>query len=680
MISCSVLAAGLLAAGNAGATPPVPMVWQFNGYSLSRKQYLKDIDFIKANTLVDLLAVAPVDHVNPEDSDQFHDAFKEMVVYAKAKGIRVVLRNQHSMKGFFNASVDGGDAGTYVIEDQSEAQGIAYESETTLDADGFASVTETAKWGRNKIRPLRNELLAVYAFDKVGEGFHAPGSVRDITRLARVVSRTATMQTVEIAGGAALAGKSVYVLTAQYFNAVDQFGGAVTRYHAKIMDSLADVPLAGMYLDETGYMCLDTSGVGKAKAPPWRGRFYSAAQSDWWRKTRRIDLKRLLFEMRYAPRDDESVRIRAINNYMETMRTRPCRSEREMVCHQKKVWGEDVFLACHSTFHNHLDEDEVWHTGCDWWDVPRDFGFTDEYTDYPTRMGVLFGAKEPFLLHMYYSKKATNYYNQIVGLLPFKGREFHHAYNDDVWGKGFKGDDMEFLENIRKFDEEGRRLAPLQANVMPRMDGLVVFGMPAIFNWYPDAKARNIWDIDGSLRVQEKANELWELGYRVALVPDSKIEQGVLRLENGKFVYNGRAFTHCVFLYPKYSKRCVYDFLNAASAARIPLAVVGRADIDFEAQPVSFCGLHYDVWSPKIVEAIGMRKSAIPGGCVYDDGSYCLVSDALITGRSTQFDFVLDGVRHVGSHTGVYFWRSGKTAYATPGWENAAVPLTAGGR
>ncbi|MBQ0031453.1 MAG: hypothetical protein KBT68_01485 [bacterium] len=665
MICCSMLAAGLLAAGTACATPPVPMVWQFNAETLKRKQYLKDIDFIEANTLVDLLAVAPVDHVNPEDPDQFHDAFKEMVEYARAKGIRVVLRQQPNMKGFFNASVDGGDAGTYVIEDQSEAQGIAYESEATLDAEGFASVTETAKWGRNKIRPLRNELLAVYAFEKVGEGFHAPGSVVDVTSRARVVSRTSSMQTIEIDGGAALAGKSVYVLTAQYFNSVDQFGGAMARYQAKIMDSLADVPLAGLYLDETGYMLLNTSGVGAGKAPPWRGRFYSAAQADWWRTNRKVDLKRLLFEMRYAPQGDEGVRIRAINDYMEVMRTQPCRSEREMVRHQKRVWGEDVFLACHSTFHNYLGDDEVWHTGCDWWDVPRDFGFTDEGIDYPTRMGVLFGAKEPFLLHMFYSKNAADYYHQIVRLLPFKGREFHHAYNDDVWGKGFKGNDMEFLGNIRRFDEEGRRLNALQANVMPRMDGLVVFGMPALCNWYPDAKARNRWDIDGSLRIQEKADELWKLGYRVALVPDSKIEQGVLRLENGKFIYNGRPFSHCVFLCPKYSKRCVYDFLNAASDAKMPLAVVGRADIDFKAQPASFRGLHYDVWSPKVAEAIGMRKSAIPGGCVYDDGSFCLVSDALVTGGRTQFDFVLDGVRHAGSHTGVYFWRGGKVAYAT---------------
>jgi len=272
----SLVAAAVFSSA-AGTMPPVAMTWQFNAESLKRRQYLKDIDFIKANTLVDLLSVAPVDQVNPEDRDQFHDAFKELVEYAKTKGIRVILRQQPGMKGFFNAGVDGGDAGTYVLEDQSEAQGIALESEAELDANGFATVTETAKWGRNKIRPLRNELLAVYAFEKAGEGFYRPSTLRDLTSRCRIVARTSTAQTVEIDAGAACAGQSVYVLTAQYFNSVDQFGGAMVRYQAKVMDALADVPLAGLCQDETGYVHLDVSGIGSGKAPPWRGRFYSDA-------------------------------------------------------------------------------------------------------------------------------------------------------------------------------------------------------------------------------------------------------------------------------------------------------------------------------------------------------------------------------------------------------------------
>ena len=666
---------GLLVAVGFGLLPseaaevPVPMVWQFNAGSLKGRQYLKDIDFIKANTLVDVLAVAPVGQVNPEDPDQFHDAFKELVEYAKAKGIRVVLRGEPNMKGFFNASVDGGDAGTYVIENQNEAQGIAYEDEIPLDANGCASVTVTAKWGRNKLRPLRNELLAVYAFEKSGAGFHVPGSVTDITARARIVSRTSTAQAIEIDGGASLAGKTAYVLTAQYFNAYDLFGGAGYRFQAKIMDSLADVPLAGYYLDESGYMALNTSGVSARKEPPWRGRFYSRAQADWWRTTHGVDLKRLLFEMRYAPADDEGVRIRAINRYMEAMRRQPCETERRIVAHQKKLWGEDVFLACHSTFHNTLDGDEVWHTGCDWWDVPRDFGFTDEHLDYPTRMGVLLGARKPFLLHMFYSMRADDYYDQIVGLLPFNGREFHHAYNDDVWGKGFKGNDLPFLENIRKLDAAAKRLNDFQAKSFPRIDLLVVFGTAALFNWYPDVGARNLWDINGSLNIQGNAQAFWNAGYRCALVPDTKIEDGVLTFRDGAFVYNGHKVRHCIYLYPKYAKKGVYAFLNSAADAQASLAVVGRADVDFDAEKAEFRGRRYDGCSTAIAEKLGVPKSAIPGGCVYEDGSFVLASRGILDGKPTDFDFTVDGVRYTGRHTGLLAHRKGEPVVATPGYE-----------
>ena len=53
----------LAAAADTDVDVPVPMVWQFDDKSLVRKQYLRDIDFISENTLVDLLAVAPVGRV-----------------------------------------------------------------------------------------------------------------------------------------------------------------------------------------------------------------------------------------------------------------------------------------------------------------------------------------------------------------------------------------------------------------------------------------------------------------------------------------------------------------------------------------------------------------------------------------------------------------------------------------
>lgn len=660
MILCGVT--GLIFAGEV----PKALVWQFNDRSLSRRQYLKDIDFISRNIDVDVLAIAPLENVNVEDSGQFHDAFKELVEYASSKSIRVVLRQEPGMSGFFNASVDGSDEGTFVIADQTEAQGVAYDDETVLDDEGFAEVKVSAKWARNKLRPLRNELLRVYAFDRTGAGFYRPGSLTDITGKARVVARTSRAQTIEIEAGTEYAGKNVFVLTCQYFNYRDLFGGAFARQQKKIMDSLRDVPLAGFYLDESGYMVLDSRRIRRGETSPWRGRFYSAAMEREWRSKHGTDLVRTLFDMRYAPEGDDRARIRAINLYMETMRMKPLEVERELVAYQKRIWGDDVFLACHSTFHNKLDGDEVWHTGCDWWDVPRDFGFTDERTDYPTRMGVLLSSKKSMLLHMYYSKNAEDYYREMIGMAPFNGRVFQHAYNDGVWGLGFNETETTFLPDIRKLTRVISSLDTFQ-NVCPRLDLLVVFGTAAQFNWYPDHDARNKWDVDGSLGIQNKMRALWEAGYRCALIPDTMITDGRLGISDGRFVFNGHEFRHCLFLYPKYAKKEVYGFLNRAAAEGMSLAVAGRADIDFDADPVRFRGKAYESYSDSILVDMGVPKTGIKGGAVLSDGSFALASRGIIDGSVTEFGFDVDGVRYTGSHTGLLAYRKGGAMFGTEG-------------
>jgi len=83
------------------------------------------------------------------------------------------------------------------------------------------------------------------------------------------------------------------------------------------------------------------------------------------------------------------------------------------------------------------------------------------------------------------------------------------------------------------------------------------------------------------------------------------------------------------------------------------------ADLDYlkantEAEPASFGGLRSDDFDVSLAERIGCPKSAIPGGCVYDDGSFCLVSEAAVTGQPTAFDVTVDGRRFRGTHTGVF--------------------------
>lgn len=634
---------------------PNAMQWQFNDQSLKRKQYLKDLDFIKEHTDVNMINIATVHGAVPEGNKQFHDDLMELVEYAHKLGIGIVLRNTH-VKGFFNDE-------PHIIEDQRNAQGLVYDSEGVLDHEGYFTATQVARWARPKLKPLWNRVVKAYVFEKTGEGFYMDGTLEDVTDRIRVICSESNSITVEADLGAKYAGKTIFIMTVQYFNWYDCYGDAMFRQHKATMDMFADIPLDGYCMDEAGYMVLDSSKSHEER--DWF-RMYSAAQRDYYENSLGIDLDRLLFDMRYAPENDEGVRIRAINRYFEEHQKQPVRIEWEVAEYEKKLWGENVFLTCHNTFHNNLLTDEVWKTGCRWWDLPRDFGHTDENITFPVRMGVSLAAPEPICIDMYYHKEQQPYYDHIIEGAPFNCREFHHSYNDDVWGQGFK--DINFLKNIRTLDRQVARLNEFQTE-RPKLDLLIIFGAAAQFNWYPDYAARNRWDIDYTMKVLEKCDAIWKAGYRCALVPDYAIEDGRITLENEKICFNGYPFTHCLFLYPKYAKKQTYELLNQAGSNGVNIATVGRADIDFDAESASLSVANYAEFDMSVLEKMNCAKSAIPNGCIYRDGSFSLVSHGLLTGEATAFEFEINGTRFTGQYTGLLAYREGKFAFATEGSE-----------
>jgi len=677
---CVAVLTGLSAVAGDAFRLPVPIVWQVDSGTLSRRQYVRDIDYLRANTIADVLQLAPVEGVMPEDSDQFHDPVKELVEYARSKGFRAILRTSPSTKGFFSLGAHPGKNGIpingplpCVIEDQSKAQALTVDVEGALDAEGFVALESTAKWNRDKVMPLYVKPLRAWVFDPVGGDAYRVGSLEDVTKRVRIVYRDNRTVKVEIDLGAKYAGKRVFLLAAHYFNSYELYEGA-DAWFRKLFDSLADVPLSGAAQDETGYMSVNAWG-GSA----FRGRFWSDAAERHWRDALGTDYARLLFDMRRAPDDDRGIRVRAVNRYWDEFRRVPVECERKVAEYQM-AHHVDPFLACHATYHNSLDSDDIVKNACGYWSIPRDYGFTDESTIWPIRLGVLAASREKFGYNMFYSKDPEKVYRNIVECAPFKFREFHHAYNDGKWGLAYR--EEPFVSNVRRLDEEIAKLDAFQKGVMPRMDVLVVFGEFAHFNWLPDGeKARSRWDVNGSLHVMDKATEIWNAGYRCALMPDRLIEEGRITFKDGKFlVHPGRAwaskepdspvaFDKCIFLYPRYAKKATWEFLNGAAAEGASLAVVGPADRDFDNAAVSFKGRRHDAWSIEVLETLGCAKSAIPGGAVYDDGSFALVSRGIIDGKPTAFDFVLDGVRYHGRHTGILACRGGKSAVMTPGGE-----------
>lgn len=649
---------------------PNAIYWFFTADTIRDKNYIKAVDYVKNNTEFDFMCVIMQAGVVREDFDQCHDMMAELVTYAHARGIGIGLTLSAS-RGFYNPGFDPnvawekGQLELFSIAHPENAQALVQEQEIVLDEEGKATFEHHEYGARSKVRPLYNKLIKLYAFYKTGEGFYKRTSLCDITKCAQIIQSRTHMMEVEINAGIENSGKTVYAMVAQYYNWPELFGASDWEERKALMDIYADIPMDGYAMDEYGYMLLDISNVINGKLPPFRSRFYSPAQKKYYLEKLNIDLDRMLFDMRYAPTGEEGVRIRAINYYFDHLRVPILEEEHRVAEYAQMLWGKDVYLGIHNTFHNHLDNDEIWHTACAWWDLPRHFGHTDEYLSYPLRMGILMAADDPRMIHMSYHCTADEYFTEIAHDAPFNIRIFKHALDDFYWGSSFR--EPELVEGVRKLDLQIKRLDEFQT-AAPKTDLLIIFGYMAQVNWYPDYEARNMWDIDGKLKIEEKCNAIWDAGYRAAAVPDYAISDGRVELKDGKLTFHGHEFSYCLFLYPKYAKKSVYEFLNKAYSTGFPIAIVGKGEIDFDAEPNHLDASCYEEFSLDILKKMGCKKLAIPDGCAYANGGFCIMrKDGILNGEAVLFDFMLDDVRYHGINTGMVAYRKGDAALATEG-------------
>ena len=630
-----------------------------------KQGYRKHLDFIRAHMSVNYLGVSTGAGVAIENTQQCHAMLADMTEYAHQLGIKVCLRLFPAV-GFFNTSVFSTDPvdrmQIFPIPDPEKAEAIVSDVEAVADKNGFVQITHRPQGARPKLMPIYSQVVKAYVFDKASDGFYKKGTLEEVTDQVSVSEWYTDRTTVTLDLGSAYAGKHVFVMMAWFYNVT-----AVSddwEYHKKLIDAYADIPFDGLFLDEYGYILLDTSNISKDPTGSFRGRIYSFGMKKTYTERWGLDMDRLLFDMRYAPEGNPDVRIRAINTYFEKLRVFPMEVEKQVYEYGKKVFGEDAYIGCHNTFHNVLDADEIWHTACNWWDVPRDFAHTDEDIPQPIRLGMMMACRSPIDIDMYYHKDGTKHYAHMIEGAPFGTREWHHSYRDYTWGNSFTEPD--FLANIRKIDEQIARLNPFQTQ-FPKTDLLIVYGAAAQNNWYPNEEARSKFDIDKTLQIVPKCREIWNAGYLCALAPDYAIEDGRIKRNGNQIDFNGHSFRHCLFLYPKYAKRTTYDFLNEAWANGVNLAVVGRDFVDFDGQEACLTVPTYSEFDLSVIEKMGVGKNRMDGGCVYEDGSFSLVGMGILTGEKTEFDFCIDGIRYHGRHTGLLAYREDEYALATAG-------------
>jgi hypothetical protein len=620
---------------------PQVAYWFFSKTQLEPSAYKSKIDSLAAYSKYTLIFLTARNDVDFYDYKTMHPVFKEVVKYAHSKGLKIGLQLW--------------DVENKVPIENTER--IIQEGEMQLDENGKANYTVAAKHVRNKTLLLKSELLKVYAFKKTGDGFYDATSLVDITKKIKK-AETKENVAVTIDAGAAKKGYTIYILTQHYYNYWSNHCAAAVSNITNILKKYADIPFDGAGLDE--YTSLPLCAIWELqKGDTIRERTYSLAMAEVFKKNTGKNLVQTLFDMRYVPNGKAAVRMSAINNYMALMRSGTIAIEKEIYHAGKLYFGSNTFIGLHDTYHNGLEGDEIWQTGLNWWNIKRDYGHTDEHTPTTTQMGIGMSYPMNVMYNMYYNKILDKIWTKGLTDLRYGIRTDYHAINDvQSWGVSIE--EPKAMEAINKVENCARLLNRFNPS-FPKIKLLVLFGMEAQANWYPDRAARNMHDINGALNIESKAMQLWDAGYLNALVPTDVIADGRLKIDtNGKPVLQGHEFDALVFLYPQYAKKSTIQFLQKYVSKGGKLITEGSCTNDFNGNDVTalWKGIAYKAvatsFSVEAVSILGINKNEYTDGILNEDGSYTFTdTTSLKTGVAATFSFTKNGNSFSGNYKGL---------------------------
>ncbi|HEV2320672.1 MAG TPA: hypothetical protein VGV18_13025 [Verrucomicrobiae bacterium] len=589
--------------------------WQSN--TLANAHYLDDVWNMATNSPYTLAIMTERDNLDFYDYKTMHEPFAQTVREAHKLGLKIGLQ----LWDYWSGKPRYTGAKPYQPLPLDQAEALVTEGEVVLDSAGHAEYSATCVNARRN-QPFHSQVLKVFAFRKTGDGYYDPRTLTDITIAAETLKTRAGTITIAINAPARLAGYTAYILCAHYCDFPDLINDVMINKFRETLLHYADIPFDGAALDEFGALM-----VTLHNRQPFRDRFYGHAFAAAFKKQTGTRLERALFDMRFAPDGRPEVRIRAINEYFDVFRQGPLRVEQAFYKMSKQIFGPDTFAGIHNTFHNRMGSDDVWRCGFNWWSVPREFGQSDENWPMPECLGLSVVHPEPITIDQVYSHNMNYFIQKAFRDAPFDGRIDYHGWNDYTNQWGIDLSQTTRYAPIRDAELKIRLLNQFDP-AAPKLSVLIVFGMPALINWFPDESARSAWDINGILGIEEKAMAIWRAGYPCALLPSDFIDNGQIAFDAGHHpVVNGHRFDTLIFLDPQYAKQSTLRFLERYTRAGGKLMLEGTATRDFYGHNIA--GRFQKIAARATVPGfdiarlpeIGARTNSVPDGGFLEDGS-----------------------------------------------------------
>ena len=606
------------------------------------KKILANIDSIADKCMYTMLFLTSREGANFYDFPLLHPVFQKLVAEGHRKGLKVGLQLW----------------GNYPDKSMEGSQRMIVENEVLLDQAGNADYTAKARFIRFPGRLLKTELFKVYAFRKTSEGFYDPSTLTDITGQCESVTPDKETVAIKIKVGKSLKGLTACIMTQEYCSQSSMWGDVEINGFAQAMNIYSDIPFDGFALDEYGNKFVSRIAELKS-AEVFRGRWFSTAMAQEFTRTTGNSLEKTLFDGRYAPEGKPEVRIRAINEYMEFMRTGPLRVENAVYNKSREIFGQNIFNGIHNTYHNSLINDEIWADGIGWWDAPRAYGQTDEKTPTPTQMGIAMAHPMNAMYNQYYDKDLEPVLLKAFADLRYGIRTHYHALNDKRPLR-FDLEDPDAIKGINQIENCTRLLNKFNP-ALPEIKLLVIFGMEALSNWYPNESDRGAYDINDKLNIEQKGVEIWNAGYLNAVVPSDLIVNQKLKIgDDGKPVMNGHKFDAVLYLNPQFSREPVLKFMEEYLKKGGKLMMEGKATIDFKGNNIAdrFRLIEEKAtvkgYSVEDLPMLGIAKNRLADGCKNEDGSYVFNDNpSLRTNSTANFTLEADDDIFTGQYKGI---------------------------
>lgn len=606
---------------------PIPHIlyWIWTPSTIKDDGFLKDLDRVAAKSPFSLVAVYLHGGFGFNDPEAVKPALAKAVKHAHELGLKLMVSPYYP-----------GHSPDHL---KGRLHGILLDGETTLDVNGAGTLEVKAETQSN-LKPASSSLVKAYTFRKTGEGTYDPTTLHELKEGEIIVTPVDTdALQIKVKPDALRAGQTLFTMSRHDYAYGDLFTDFFPEQFKKMLDTWAEIPLDGVALDEFRYLTLN-------KCRPFHGRWYSQPMANAYKEHYGRPMEEDLLAYRYVPEGHPEQRAAAINRYFDLLCQRPAEIDRFVMEYARKLFGPGTFKGFHNTWHNRLVGDEIWGTGANWWGLDRDYGQLDEQCCAPVRLGVEVAYPKPVFYNMFYNKKPDAYFDEAVSCARINGRVHYLGLNQPAeWGIPM---DDAFLERVKKV-EDRIRLLNLFDGSRPDTKLLVLFGMPSLANWFPDATARSDYDINKSLKSEEKVMALWKAGIPCALLSTTLIDSGKLMLnKEGKPTINGHTFDAVVFIGPEYSKPSTLAFLKNYVDRGGKLLLDGKATRGFDGKPVGAdagaiakAAVARDA-TPASVAKLGLSQDWPKEGCRLEDGSVMLADRSTIeTDEPHEFSFTI---------------------------------------